>query len=143
MQKELKEEIRQLKAEEEKEFWSSAKTNETETSASYSVPTDDIFSKLLKVPSPFPDEASALHFENHQKRKLSDNKDTLQLSPIPEFAEEGDSFMVFKSNDWEGPYTLFQLRSNGHLNPNTWVCRVGSQLVIQAHEVADLHTLIH
>jgi hypothetical protein len=50
--------------------------------------------------------------------------------------------MVFLNHNWDGPFTISQLRANKNLDKNTWVCKVGSQLVTQAYEVSDLQPLI-
>ena len=80
--------------------------------------------------------------ENPKAKALSqaDEKDEfLKFSPV---SDTPHSYMIFKNNEWEGPYTPAQLRTMGSLDPAVWVCRVGSQLVSQAHEVSDLHSLI-
>lgn len=56
--------------------------------------------------------------------------------------EAGDrAFMIFHNNQWEGPFTPSQLKAKNILLPGTWVCRVGSQQVIQAYETPDLNGL--
>ena len=77
------------------------------------------------------------------KADKDENKDVLKLSPVSESSGNGSAFMVFQHNNWEGPFTIAQLRSLGSLDSAAWVCRVGSQLVTQAYEVPDLHSLIH
>lgn len=136
----LTEEVRKLKSEDEKE--TAANKNETpvKSPASPSVEKEDIFSKLFRVPTPFSKEWV------NQPPKITaskeDKNDFFKLSPISEFSEPSSSFMVFRNNNWEGPYNLPQLRSIGRLEHATWVCRVGSQLVTQAYEVPDLHSVI-
>jgi hypothetical protein len=145
----LGEEIKRLKAEEDKEILAAAREKEAEAAAreksekpSTAKPPekDDIFTKLFRVPSPFSKEWA------NQEPKITPAKDEkedfFKLSPIYEMADQGSAFMVFQNNEWQGPFTVGQLRSKGHLDPNTWVCRVGSQLVSQAYEVPDLHSLI-
>ncbi len=61
-----------------------------------------------------------------------------KLSAASEHSDNGSAFMVYRNDNWEGPYTPSQLRSKGFLQPATWVCRSGSQHVIQAYEVPDL-----
>ena len=144
----LAEEIRRLRADEEKEERAAAeekKVAQAESEKKASPVTakppekEDIFTKLFRVPSPFSKEWA------DQAPKITPEEDTkefLKLSPVTEHAE-GSAFMVFQNNDWEGPFTLSQLRPKGKMDPNTWVCRVGSQMVNQAYEVPDLHSLIH
>ena len=145
----LTEEVRRLKAEEEKETLAEKKEKESAATTKGTPATntpakpaekEDIFTRLFRVPSPFSKEWV------NQAPKISVSKeeknDFFKLSPVSEFADQGSSFMVFRNNDWEGPYNLSQLRSMGPLDPNTWVCRVGSQLVTQAYETPDLHPLI-
>jgi len=145
----LTEEVRRLKAEEDKETLAATKekenakaSKEAPLNSSVSKPTEkeDIFTKLFRVPSPFSKE-----WVNQTPKitALQDEKDDFfKLSPVSESSDQGSSFMVFRNNDWEGPFNLSQLRSMGPLNPTTWVCRVGSQLVTQAYETPDLHPLI-
>ena len=144
--KQLIEEIRKLKAAEEKEALEAEKekgplvvaTEKTvDTPAPKPVERDDIFSKLFRVPSLLPDDQKPT-----KAIEEKDKKDVFKLSPPTESASNYSSYMVFQNNDWEGPFTLAQLRSKGSLDPATWVCRVGSQLVNQAYEVPDLHSLI-
>ncbi len=144
--KKLKEEIEQLKSGEESGSLKEAPPSQTAEKTSETLgfkPRDknDIFSKLLKVPSLFA-EPSVAFKDNGKKVEAEDgNKDFFFLSPVSE-APEGISFMVFKDNNWEGPYTVPQLRSKKNLDKNSWVCRVGSQMVVQAYEVSDLQPLI-
>ncbi|HTC20450.1 MAG TPA: hypothetical protein VK859_06370 [bacterium] len=136
----LTEEIRALKAEEEKETLAAAKEREAtaavKDAASKPPEKEDIFTRLFRVPSPFSKE----WVDQAPKITPEEKKDFLKIAP--EFNDPGSSFMIFRNNDWEGPYTLAQLRPMGHLDPSVWVCRVGSQLVSQAYEVPDLHPLI-
>jgi tetratricopeptide (TPR) repeat protein len=152
--KQLIEEIRKLKAAEEKEALEAEKEKgplvvaaekTVDTPAPKPVERDDIFSKLFRVPSLLPDELTQLKSGDQKPTKETeekDKKDVFKLSPPTESASNFSSYMVFQNNDWEGPFTLAQLRSKGSLDPATWVCRVGSQLVSQAYEVPDLHSLI-
>ncbi len=70
-----------------------------------------------------------------------ENLDFLKLSPLSEPAPKDTSFMVYKNDRWEGPYTSSQLRAMRILKKDTWVCREGSQHVTQAYEVPDLSSL--
>ena len=151
--KKLIEEIRQLKAEEEKEALAAEKGKEASTVGAEPPPTtaapkpverDDIFSKLFRVPTLLPEELTQSNSGDPKQAKAfeeKDKKDVFKLAPPPE-ASNSSSYMVFQHNDWEGPFTIAQLRSQGSMDPATWVCRVGSQLVSQAYEVSDLHPLI-
>ncbi len=138
----LGEEIRQLRAEEEKETQAAAKemkaSEDAKASASKPAEKEDIFTRLFRVPSPFTKE----WVEQAPKITSEDKKDFLKFSPVSELSEQASAFMVFRNNNWEGPFSLAQLRAIGHLDPATWVCRVGSQLVSQAYEIPDLHSLI-
>jgi hypothetical protein len=144
--KQLVDEIRKLKTEDEKE--SSTSTNEK--SANPSVPKlvekEDVFSKLFRVPTLFPKDLSGLpktDIQTPQTRpEKEEKKDFFKLTPISQFSDQSTTFMIFQNGDWEGPFTLSQLRSMGSLKPTTWVCRVGSELVSQAYEVPVLHHLI-
>ncbi len=145
----LTEEVRKLRAEEEKENLAivvsqEADSVETEPMAQSPAPKpaekEDILTKLFRVPSPFSKE----WVNQPPKIKViqEEKDDFFKMSPLPELSDSVSSFMVFRNNDWEGPYNLSQLRSMGPLDPTTWVCRVGSQLVTQAYETSDLHPLI-
>jgi len=74
-------------------------------------------------------------------RDKADSADSLKLSP-PSEAGAGSTFLVHHNNHWEGPYTPAQLQSLGFLKPAAWVCRAGSQQVIQAYEVPDLQAFL-
>ncbi len=69
--------------------------------------------------------------------------DSFQLSPLPDSQAHGPAFMVYheEHNHWEGPYSPDQLRNMGFLKPASWVCRAGSDQVIQAYESPDLQVL--
>jgi hypothetical protein len=136
-----KEEAGPSKSAEEKETLVSAKEKTTNTSFSKMKDKNDIFTKLLKVPSPFSEHSNPLKDNSKKAEKLPENKDFFFLSPVSEVSE-GVSFMVFLNHNWDGPFTISQLRTNKHLDKNTWVCKVGSQLVTQAYEVSDLQSLI-
>lgn len=147
--KQLVEEIRRLKAEEEKE----TPVVPAERSADPPTPKpvekiekEDIFTKLFRVPAPDPKKLSewvTMDIQKQQKMSEKGEKtESLKFSPVSESSNQGSAFMVFQNNDWEGPFTVAQLRSKGSLGHDTWVCRVGSQLVNQAYEVSDLHSLI-
>ncbi len=152
--KKLIEEIRQLKTEEEKEALAAEKGKEASavgaappptTTAPKPVEKDDIFSKLFRVPTLLPEDLNQLKSGGQGQANATeekDKKDIFKLAPPTEAATNNISYMVFQNNDWEGPFTLAQLRSKGTMDPATWVCRVGSQLVSQAYEVPDLHSLI-
>jgi hypothetical protein len=135
-----KEDVGSSKSASEKETLLSAKEKTTNTSVSKMKDKNDIFSKLLKVPSPFSEHSNPLKDNGKKAEKLPENKDFFFLSPVSEV--EGVSFMVFLNHNWDGPFTISQLRTNKHLDKNTWVCKVGSQLVTQAYEVSDLQSLI-
>jgi len=158
--KKLKDEISQLKAKEEKTDSESAKeeaaplkaAEEKETQTTQKEKTadalgfkakdkNDIFSKLLKVPSPFAEPSAVVKDTSQKTEKTAENKDFFFLSPVSE-PSEGVSFMIFQNHVWEGPFTISQLRAKKNLDKNSWVCRVGSQLVVQAYEVSDLQPLI-
>ncbi len=65
-------------------------------------------------------------------------EDFFKLTPSSGLFDEGTAFMVYREDKWEGPFTPLQLRQKGFVKPATWVCRAGSQHVIQAYEVPDL-----
>ena len=143
--KQLGEEVRKLRAEEDKETSEPKPAPAKEKSAepppaSKRADEEDIFTKLFRVPplglEKTTDPKPLLLSEEWEK------KDSLKLTPVVQSSENGSAFMVFRNNEWEGPFTLAQLRSMGRLDPATWVCRVGSQLVTQAYEAPDLHRLI-
>ena len=140
--KQLLEEIRKLKVEAEKEVPAApaaAPVKAAEAPAVKAPEKEDIFTKLFRVPSLDLNKSAV---ENPKAKALSqaDEKDEfLKFSPV---SDTPHSYMIFKNNEWEGPYTPAQLRTMGSLDPAVWVCRVGSQLVSQAHEVSDLHSLI-
>ena len=138
--KQLVEEIKKLKAEAEKEVPAAPVVKEEAAPAAVKPPEkEDIFTKLFRVPPPDPNKLPM----DIPRPKLSLDKDDgdefLKLSPV---SDTPHSYMIFKNNEWDGPYTPAQLRGQGKLDPEVWVCRVGSQLVSQAHEVSDLHSLI-
>ncbi len=152
--KQLVEGIRKLKAEEDKETFAVQKEKESAAApkekagsspAAKAPEKEDIFTKLFRVPTLLPSDLAEMKPEDKDPLLLSeewDKKDVLKLSPPPESAGNGSAYMVFQNNNWEGPFTLSQLRSKGPLDSATWVCRVGSELVSQAYEVPDLHSLI-
>ena len=166
--KQLTEELRKLKAEEDKESAAPAQSapvviSSAKETASAAPPEknseapavkekaveasgpkpkekEDIFTKLFRVPIPDPK-----NLPGPAKKMISsapEEEEFFKLTPVSQ-THQGSSFMVFQNDNWEGPFTSSQLRSMGFLKPETWVCRVGSQLVTQAYEVPDLHSLIH
>jgi hypothetical protein len=149
--KQLVEEIRKLKAEEDKETLavqkekeSSAATKEKtgDAPAAKTPEKEDIFTKLFRVPTLLASDLAGEKPKGHNPSFSEElDKDVLKLAPPPE-SSNGTSYMVFQNNNWEGPFTLSQLRSKGPLDSATWVCRVGSELVSQAYEVSDLYSLI-
>lgn len=146
--KQLAEEIRKLRTEEGKESspvpaMVKAAAPEEKPAQAPSLPEekkDDIFSKLFRVPTLVLEDLKDLR--KTEAPALLEKEDSFKLSPLYDNTDHGSTFMVFQNDDWEGPYTLPQLRSLGSLSHGTWVCRVGSQLVTQAYEVPDLHSLI-
>ncbi|HVZ80431.1 MAG TPA: hypothetical protein VHE12_06455 [bacterium] len=57
--------------------------------------------------------------------------------------EAGDKmFMAFHNDQWEGPFTVDKLKDMHFLQPSTWVCRAGSQMVMQAYEAPELRPLL-
>jgi hypothetical protein len=136
-----KEEAAPLKAGEEKEAQAPPKEKTGDALGFKPKDKNDIFSKLLKVPSLSSESSVLVKGNNKKAEKEDDNKDFFFLSPDSE-ASEGITFMVFQNHNWDGPYTIAQLRSKKNLDKNSWVCRVGSQLVVQAYEVSDLQPLI-
>ena len=141
--KQLIEEIKKLKAEAEKEVPAAPVEKAPASTAAAKAPAvekEDIFTKLFRVPSlDLPEMKSSAAGQN--KHEKEEKKDVFKMSPV-ELSGHGASYMVFQNNNWAGPFTLAQLRAAGSLDPDAWVCRVGSQLVSQAHEVSDLHSLI-
>lgn len=69
--------------------------------------------------------------------------DSLKMAPPQEALEKVSVFMVYHKDQWEGPYTTAQLKSMGFLESGTWICRMGSQQVVQAYEVPDLQSFFH
>jgi tetratricopeptide (TPR) repeat protein len=144
--KQLTEEIHRLKSEEDEETPVPAEEEPVKPSLSKPAEKDDIFAKLFRVPAPDSQKlAEWVGMEIQKQKKMSETgekTESLKFSLLSEFSSQGPAFMVFQNNDWQGPYSLSQLRSMGYLNPATWVCRVGSQLVTQAYEVPDLMSLL-
>ncbi len=101
-----------------------------------------IFSKLFTELSPASLGLSPSSTAPSQKPAGGEGKDSFKLPlPSPEASAPGFAFLVFHDDQWEGPYTTAQLRSLGFLRHGTWVCRDGSQQVLQAYEVPDLQPL--
>ena len=58
--------------------------------------------------------------------------------------EAGDkAFMAFHNDQWEGPFSIEKLKDMHFLQPDTWICRAGSQMVMQAYEAPELRTLLN
>lgn len=98
----------------------------------------DIFSRLLSTHIPVPQAGGQ---GGDTKAGKSERWDALKLSPVSEFAHPNASFMVFHNGHWEGPYTPTQLRTMDFFKPATWVCRSGSQQVLQAYEAPELMSI--
>lgn len=105
----LTEEVRRLRAEEEKEAAIDGK--EKESTAAQETPVkspdakpaekEDIFTKLFRVPSPFSKD-----WVNQPPKitTLSEEKsEFFKLSPVSESSDQTSAFMVFRNNNWEGP----------------------------------------
>jgi hypothetical protein len=144
----LTEEIRRLKAEEDKELAAAQaevpkpEKKEEEPSNAQPAPTKGIFSKLFSELSPSSVGLSGMPEEESPKTRAGgENGDFLKLSPLSE-ANPNAVFMAFHDEKWVGPFTLSQLKSEGFLRSSTWVCRPGSQQVLQAYEVPDLRPLL-
>jgi hypothetical protein len=150
--KQLTTEIRQLRAEEEskeqeeEKIQAAPEEKAPEPSAITPPEKEDMLTKLFRVPTPDPQKLTEwVNMDIQKQQKMSEpgkKADPLKFSPLAGTSEHSSVFMVFRNNDWEGPLTIAQLRSSGPLSSDTWVCRVGSQLVTQAYEVPDLHSLI-
>lgn len=57
--------------------------------------------------------------------------------------EAGDRmYMAFHNDQWEGPFPIEKLKDMHFLQPDTWVCRAGSQMVMQAYEAPELRALL-
>lgn len=147
--KQLAEEIRKLKAEEEREQETAAPKETRAASpvqmapqagASKAKEPKGIFSKLFSELAP---SSVGLSLEPGPQGKSEggESKDSFKLAPPVEQANHGSAFMVFHDDHWEGPYTVSQLKTMGFLRHATWVCRDGSQQVMQAYEVSDLQPL--
>lgn len=161
--KQLADEIRKLKAEEEKEqetpaaktpkagevpaekpTQATSTTNPAQTSPSQPKGKEPkgIFSKLFSELSPASIGLGGMEAPGSQtKSDNGDSKESFKLAVPAEAAHNGSAFMVFHDDHWEGPYTVSQLRTMGFLRHATWVCRDGSQQVMQAYEVSDLQPL--
>ncbi len=161
--KQLAEEIRKLRAEEEKTAESPARAEKTDPSPGKGGPAPSasaepapapltaafkpkepkgIFSKLFSELSPTSLGLSANSQGPSPQAAGGEGKDSFKL-PLPsqDSSGPGFAFLVFHEDQWEGPYTTAQLRSLGFLRHGTWVCRDGSQQVLQAYEVPDLQPL--
>jgi len=105
-----------------------------------------LFSKLFNELSPEKLGLVGLSVEEMKRTSVVPNKgekmDSFGLSPVSEASHQNGSFMAFHDNQWEGPFTPSELSSKGFLRSNTWVCRKGSQQVVQAYEVPDLQPLV-
>ena len=165
--KRLAEEIKKLKAEEDmeaavpapRETKASAPANITEVPkepareqvrekpSSKSTEGQGLFSKLFNDLSPGSIGLAKL-LENEATvsrvaRVDEEIEESFRLSPFAESPAHGTTFMTYHDDQWEGPFTIPQLRSMGFLQPASWVCRAGSEQVIQAYEVPDLQPLFH
>jgi hypothetical protein len=104
-----------------------------------------IFSKMFTELSPgalglVNNPGTEIHSGSNGKDKSA--KGDKVLTPFSQsFVVQGAAFLAFHDNHWEGPFTPVQFRSLGTLKPATWVCRVGSQQVLQAYEVPELQPL--
>lgn len=144
--KQLSEEVRRLKTEEDKETAAATKEEPTPAKAPEpSVPKreekKDIFSKLLSVPPLDPKKLGGPETDGKKPFLMSEEwekKDSLKLSVEAPPA----AFMAYHNDSWVGPYTPAQLRSMGFLKRDTWVCRAGSEQVMQAYEAADLQAIL-
>ncbi len=166
--KQLGDEIRKLKAEEEKEQEASAAKDpkagaapptEKAAPSSASGPSPQpaqsaplpqpkakepkgIFSKLFSELSPASVGLGGLEQpESQTKSDGGEGRESFKLAVPTEAVHNGSAFMVFHDDHWEGPYTVSQLKTMGFLRHATWVCRDGSQQVMQAYEVSDLQPL--
>jgi tetratricopeptide (TPR) repeat protein len=105
-----------------------------------------LFSKLFNELSPESMGLSGLSAEEMKKVQVvpakGEKTDHLNLPPMAEKSTPGSSFLAFHDNKWEGPFTPAELGAKGFLKTNTWVCRKGSQQVIQAYEVPDLQPVL-
>lgn len=158
--KQLADEIRKLRAEEEKETAETVKeakadpapvkieraepaeTVSAQTSPAAAKPKEPkgIFSKLFTELSPTAMGLSAA--PGSHSPKADGGPESFKLAmPVAETSASGSAFLVFHEDQWEGPYTTSQLRTLGFLRHGTWVCRDGSQQVLQAYEVPDLQSL--
>jgi tetratricopeptide (TPR) repeat protein len=77
--------------------------------------------------------------------KLSGKEDGIDSDSLTLFGsfEAGDKmFMAFHNDQWEGPFAIEKLKEMHFLQPDTWVCRAGSQMVMQAYEAPELRSLL-
>ncbi|HJT23947.1 MAG TPA: hypothetical protein VJ873_05185 [bacterium] len=148
--KQLAEEIRKLKAEEDKEQEAAAAKGKeahpaaaekaAQSSPAKSKEPKGIFSKLFSELAPS-SLGLSLEAGPQVKQEGGEGRESFSLSLPAEQAQHGSAFMVFHDDHWEGPYTVSQLKTMGFLRHSTWVCRDGSQQVMQAYEVSDLQPL--
>jgi hypothetical protein len=151
--KQLGDEIRKLRAEEEKTLVTPAKE---EKEASATAPAEKkvvtpepkehkpreqkgIFSKLFHELSP--DSVGLTQQQSAKAEATQEEAETFKFAPPQEALQHASAFMVYHNNTWEGPFSYLQLKTMGFLEPSTWVCRVGSQQVIQAYEMPDLQSI--
>jgi tetratricopeptide (TPR) repeat protein len=151
--KQLSAEIKQLRDEENKETTEPVKSaakepvketvKETTTTKS-SGPVQDnpaeqkgIFSKLFMDLSPAVLGKSVLLTQNTHNQSASE-MEAFKMSPVSDSPERQTAFMMYLDDEWKGPFTLQQIRNMTYLDPATWVCRSGSEQVVQAYEVPDL-----
>jgi tetratricopeptide (TPR) repeat protein len=153
--KALTEEVRRFKTEEDKNLPEAAPESR-EAPAKKVPPTAEepaarppvhapkaLFSKIFSDLAPEAVGLSGAKAGNPREGKTQppegEKMDFLKLPPPSDFSDQGFGFMAYLQDRWEGPFTPSQLHSKGFLRPVTWVCRVGSQQVLQAYEVPDLH----
>jgi hypothetical protein len=155
--KQLTAEVRQLKAGEAKENpvkveeknqpLPSVKKKSESPSGSPPHEQKGIFSKLFTDLAPVSIGLAGTAKTDGQNARTTPREakemDSLKLSPISDSPAPTSAFMAFHNDQWEGPYTLLQLRSMGFLEPTTWVCRAGSEQVLQAYEMPDLQYFFH
>jgi len=106
-----------------------------------------LFSKLFNDLSPGSIGLAKLLEKGEAAAKVAqvdeEIEESFRLSPFSESPAHGTTFMTYHNGQWEGPFTIPQLRSMGFLQPASWVCRSGSEQVIQAYEVPDLQPIFH
>jgi hypothetical protein len=168
--KQLAEDLRKLREEDEKEAQAfqvakeaaAAKAQKTEEASPTGKTTEKaktsslpeikakepkgIFSKLFDELSPdamglTPTADGSKGTGAKETGKKGEKAESLKFTP-PEASAQNATFMAYHGDQWEGPFTLAQFKEKGFLKPVTWVCRAGTQQVMQAYEVPDLQTLL-